>query len=135
MKKTKNVLAVVSRGYIVFCCLSLGAVSVMALFSPQSVMDMVAVRLDNSDAISSIRGVYGGVGCTLIFTLLWLQRRQLEMSLSMLAMLWGSYVLSRLITLMTEGNLGAFARQWLAIESVLFIAASVLWALQKRRVF
>jgi hypothetical protein len=62
--KTNKLLTVFARGFILlsaFCFLSVG---LMAFVSPQAVMDLVKVNLGNTDAISSIRGVYGGVGLT-----------------------------------------------------------------------
>ena len=48
------------------------SLSLMALFDPQSVMDLVGVELGNTDALSSIRGVYGGVGVAICLSLLYL---------------------------------------------------------------
>jgi hypothetical protein len=47
-------------------------VSLMAFVNPQSVMDLVQVKLANNDAYSSIRGVYGGAGMTLVIALIYL---------------------------------------------------------------
>lgn len=43
----------------------------MAFGDPQAVMDLVLVKLDNTDAYSSIRGVYGGVGIAILGVLLY----------------------------------------------------------------
>ncbi|MEJ8803899.1 DUF4345 family protein, partial [Pontibacter sp. H249] len=63
--KKKRLVNLASKGFILLSALSLLSVSVMAFASPQSVMDLVNVQLNNTDAFSSIRGVYGGVGMTL----------------------------------------------------------------------
>jgi nitrate reductase gamma subunit len=61
-----------TRIYLGVSLLSLLSVSMMALFDPQSVMDLVDVQLGNTDALSSIRGVYGGVGITICLSILYL---------------------------------------------------------------
>jgi hypothetical protein len=95
-------------------------------------MDLVAVKLTNNDAISSIRGVYGGVGLTLVMALLYTLRKNVSESLGLLSILWVLYALSRVITIVKEGALGAFGKQWLIIEIIFFLTAVVLFFLVKR---
>lgn len=109
-------------------------VSVMAFADPQSVMDLVQVQLTSPDASSSIRGVYGGVGATLVISLLYLMRYYTQKGLLFLCLLWGFYALSRTITIFVEGALGAFGKQWLVTESVLFLLALVLVLLYRKPV-
>jgi hypothetical protein len=132
MKKTKlfNVLSV---SLLVFSAFSIFLVSVMALQSPQSVMDLVQVKLENNDAASSIRGVYGGVGITIVTALLYLAFKDIRKGLQFIAILWGSYAASRLITLMVEGPLGDFGKQWLIIESILFLMSVILLLLRPKK--
>ena len=59
MKKEKLV-RVASISFIVFSAFCLLMVSLMAFVNPQSVMDLVSVKLTNDDASSSIRGIYEG---------------------------------------------------------------------------
>lgn len=92
----------------------------MAFANPQSVMDLVQVRLNNNDAFSSIRGVYGGVGLTLVITLIYLMLKEVQKGVAFLCLLWGCYAVSRIITIVAEGPLGAFGKQWLVIESFFF---------------
>lgn len=127
-----NLLTILSRGFILFSALSLLSVSLMAFANPQSVMDLVQVNLPNTDAFSSIRGVYGGVGLTIFISLLYLMRKDVQMGLIFLSMLWGFYALSRLLTIFSEGSLGAFGKQWLCIESILFGVSVILLFLNKR---
>lgn len=101
-------------------------VSVLAFISPQQVMDLVQVQLTNTDAISSIRGVYGGVGMTIVICLSYLTFTNRKMALSFLAVLWGFYAISRLMTIGIDGTLGAFGTQWLVIESVFCVIGIVL---------
>jgi hypothetical protein len=123
---------VAAQSFIGLSALSLLTVSGMAFFSPQAVLDLVAVKLSNTDAISSIRGVYGGVGLTLFISLFYLMRTDLTNGLAFLSLLWGFYTLSRFITIFTEGALGAFGNQWLCIESLFFIIAiSLLHSIRK----
>lgn len=104
----------------------------MALVNPQMVMDLVQVDLPNNDAYSSIRGVYGGVGLTLCVALLYTMRKDLQESLGLLGLLWGAYAACRIITLLNEGQLGAFGNQWMKIELVFFAIALLLFRLNKR---
>lgn len=131
MKKQKWI-ALASRGFVLLSVLSVLSVSLMAFASPQAVMDLVNVKLQNNDAASSIRGVYGGVGLTIALLLLYLLRKNVQESLALLTVFWGLYAISRLITLFTEGPLGAFGRQWLLIESVFCVSAAVLLLLNRR---
>jgi hypothetical protein len=126
MKKQKSIV-LAAKGFILLSALSLLSVSLMAFFSPQAVMDLVQVKLGNTDAYSSIRGVYGGVGMTLVILLVYLMRQDVRKGLAFLMLLWGFYALSRTITIFAEGSLGAFGTQWLVIESVFFLIAATLF--------
>jgi hypothetical protein len=128
-QKTVNIAA---KCFILLSALSLLSVSVMAFTNPQSVMDLVQVRLTNNDAFSSIRGVYGGVGLTLVISLVYLMLKDVRAGLAFLCLLWGSYALSRTITIFSEGSLGAFGRQWLVIETLFFVIAASLLFFKKR---
>jgi hypothetical protein len=130
--KTQKFLRLASQGFILLSALSLLSVSLMAFSSPQAVMDLVAVQLNNPDAFSSIRGVYGGVGLTLFISLIYLIRREFQKGLAFLALLWGLYALSRVITIFSEGALGAFGTQWLITEAVFFLIAILLYQFNKR---
>ncbi|QJD81657.1 DUF4345 domain-containing protein [Spirosoma rhododendri] len=119
----------VGQGYILLSALAILSVSLMAFSNPQSVMDLVQVQLPNPDAFSSIRGAYGGVGLTLFISLLYLMLREVPKGLAFLSLLWGLYALSRIMTIVSQGALGSFGRQWLLIESILCLTALVLlWA-------
>jgi hypothetical protein len=128
MKKQKllNVLSIV---LVLFSAFSILMVSIMAMLSPQKVMDLVQVSLTNNDALSSIRGVYGGVGLTITCSLVYLSIKDVRKGLAFTSILWGSYAASRLITLLVDGPLGAFGTQWLTIESLLFVVAIGLLSL------
>ena len=132
--KTQKTLRLASQGFILLSAASLLSVSLMAFANPQSVMDLVAVQLNNTDAFSSIRGVYGGVGLTLFITLIYLLRQSFRKGLAFLCLLWGFYAVSRLITIFAEGPLGAFGTQWLVTESVFFLIAFVLYLVSKSAV-
>jgi hypothetical protein len=116
-----------TRIYLGFSLLSLLSVSMMALFDPQSVMDLVDVQLSNTDALSSIRGVYGGVGITICLSILYLLIKHPEKGAGFLSIFWGAYAFSRLITLISDGPLGDFGSQWLIIESIMALIGLGLW--------
>lgn len=130
--QTQSILKRAAQGFILLSALALLSVGLMAFSNPQSVMDLVGVRLPNTDALSSIRGVYGGTGLTLFITLIYLLRRDIPKGLLFLSLFWGFYALSRLMTVITDGALGPFGRQWLLIESVFcLLALSLVWANRK----
>jgi len=134
MKRTKRIVNIGAGAFIIFSAFSLLMVSAMAFFNPQMVMDLVQVQLPNNDAYSSIRGIYGGVGLTIVISLIYLLLNNKKMGLAFLCMLWGFYALSRIITMWHEGPLGTFGSKWLTIESVLCVCALVLLALYRKAV-
>lgn len=129
--KTK-VLSILSRGFILLSALSLFSVSLMAFNDPQSVMDLVQVKLTNTDAYSSIRGIYGGVGLSLVVSLIYLAWKEPQKGLLFLSILWGLYAVSRIITMTKEGPLGDFGTQWVIIESVFCLIATSLLLINKK---
>jgi hypothetical protein len=114
----KMVFTISARGFILFSAISLVYVAILAIKNPQSVMDLVQVKLTNTDAISSIRGIYGGVGITIFITLLYLGVYHIDKGLLFLSLFWGSYSLSRIITILADGSLGNFGTTWLWIETI-----------------
>lgn len=125
MKNQKTAL-ILGRIFIAFCMLALSSVSLMAMLNPQSVMDLVQVKLTNTDAMSSIRGVYGGVGFTIIIALLYLLINDVKKGVVLLTMFWGFYALSRFITQINEGALGDFGSNWMKIETIFCILGCLL---------
>ena len=132
MKKQK-LLQVLSVFLVLFSAFSILMVSLMAMLDPQKVMDLVNVKLTNNDAFSSIRGVYGGVRLTIVFTLVYLALKDVLKGLVFICLLWGCYAASRIITLLVEGPLGSFGTQWLTIESSLFVVAVTLLLLNRSK--
>lgn len=124
MEKLKIRLSV---GMLWFSALSLLSVALMAFANPQSVMDLVHVKLENTDAISSIRGVYGGAGLTLVIILIWLSFKDSLTGVKLMTVFWGLYALSRLMTILIEGPLGAFGSQWIMIETIFCGISALLW--------
>jgi len=116
--KTNLIYTILAKGFIGLSALSLVYVAFLALLNPQAVMDLVKVKLENTDAISSIRGIYGGVGITLVVALAYLGLYEVQKGLAFLSMFWGSYAISRIITQFTDGTLGDFGTNWLWIESI-----------------
>lgn len=124
---TKQTLVLLgSKIFVGVSALSIGYVSLLSLADPKSTMSLVSVTLDNTDAISSIRGVYGGVGLTLLASLVYLYFRHLKMAVGFLVLFWGSYVLSRAITIFQDGPLGPFGTQWILIEAMFFVIGLLL---------
>lgn len=126
-KNTNQMIRYVSLTLILVVTAGIAMVALMAFIDPQSVMNLVQVTLPNTDAYSSIRGVYGGAGLTLVTVLVFLALTDVNKGLLLTAILCGFYALSRVVTSQIEGPLGAFGRQWLLIESSLGILALLLW--------
>ena len=103
------------------------------MLDPQSVMDLEQVKLENNDAYSSIRGVFGGMGFTLLAVFTWLVRKDKTAALGFIALFWGMYALSRMITIASEGALGDFGSQWLVIESTLCVLALCMFTAERSK--
>lgn len=128
-----KIITAISKVFILLSALSILSVSLMAFADPRAVMQLVEVELYNNDAISSIRGVYGGVGLTLVTAMIYLMLKDLKKGLLFLSLLWGFYAVSRMITILVDGSLGEFGNKWLAIESVFFFLSAILWLLLKQQ--
>lgn len=126
MKKT---LIVLNYVFIATSCLALLYVSILGIINPRSVMALVHVSLDNADAVSSIRGVYGGVGLFLTGLFCFEASRNPRRCLLLFFFFWAAYALSRVLTMLFEGPLGSFGNQWLVIESTFAVTALVLYFL------
>ena len=130
--RTNRLLSIGSWLLIGTSVLGILSVSVMAFSDPQAVMDLVQVKLESTDAYSSIRGVYGGAGIAILGVLLYLAFTDRKAALGFIALFWGMYAISRLMTISMEGPLGDFGSQWLVIESTLSVAGLGLLGLQWR---
>jgi len=133
--RTNRLLSIGSWLLIGTSVLGILSVSVMAFRDPQAVMDLVQVKLESADAYSSIRGVYGGAGIAILGVLLYLSLTDRKAALGFIALFWGMYAISRLITISLEGPLGDFGSQWLVIESTLSLLALglLVWRLRWER--
>lgn len=125
---------IISRIYIGFSILSLAYVSLLSLYSPQMTMDLVQTTLPNTDAMSSIRGIYGGVGMVIVATLVYLFVKDVRKGVQFLAVFWFAYMFSRLLTMWIDGPLGDFGKQWLVIESVMcLMAVTIIYSTSKHK--
>src|SRR5690606_24998081 len=123
MKRSIKITALV---YITLSLLSLCYVSVLAWINPREVMSLVDVSLPNPDSIISIRGVYGGVGLTLMIIFIYFIWMRLHTAVLFLTLFWGFYTLSRVITVWVDGPLGEFGNNWMRVESTFCITGLVL---------
>jgi hypothetical protein len=131
--KNINSISLASKGFVLLSGLGILSISIMALLNPQSVMDLVQVKLNNNDAYSSIRGVYGGTGITFFIAIIYTMRKSLSECLAMLSIFWGLYATSRIITIFHEGSLGAFGNQWMRIELIFFSIAVFLLSINRKK--
>lgn len=130
--KTVQLYSIVARGFVFLSVLSLAYVALLAMVNPQAVMDLVGVTLPNTDAISSIRGIYGGVGITICIALVYLGWYHVKEGLLFLSLFWGSYAVSRFITSLVEGALGEFGNTWIVIEAFFCVTGIVLLLLNRK---
>lgn len=121
-----------ARTAILLSAAGVASVALQAIFDPQKVMDLVAVQLANTDAISSIRGVYGGVGVLIALFLVYLAWQPALPGTGWVALFWGSYALSRLVTLVVDGALGSFGNTWLVVETVMCVLCACLWMIEQK---
>lgn len=128
----QKIAKISSQIFIGLSILSVGYVALLSLIHPRATMELVGVSLPNNDAISSIRGIYGGGGVVIVVTLLYLLLRDLQKGLIYLSMFWGAYALSRLITILVDEPLESFGSQWIVIET-LFCLLGLALALLFRR--
>lgn len=129
----QNILSKASAFYFGLSILSLTYVSILSVYNPQATMDLVRIKLENNDAISSIRGIYGGVGMAIVSGLVYLFFKHRQYALVFLVLFWGAYALSRLITIFADGALGAFGNQWIVIETVLCLTGLLLFAFSTKK--
>ncbi|AEE53025.1 DUF4345 domain-containing protein [Haliscomenobacter hydrossis] len=132
MIKRETVLRFVTIFIIALNALGVLMISLQAMVNPQSVMDLVGVKLTNTDAYSSIRGVYGGIGLLIFIQLVYLAIKNPKQGLALVALFGGLYAFSRIMTIFMEGELGAFGQQWLIIEATLCLLALTVLALRLR---
>lgn len=128
----QKIIKTCSQVYMGFSILSLAYISISSILNPQATMDLVSTPLPNTDAISSIRAIYGGVGLLITFSLVYLLLNDIKKGLFFLLLFWAAYSISRLITIWVDGPLGSFGSQWLIIESTFSILALALLLLCNR---
>ena len=132
MMNALKITKISSQTFIVFSIISLGYVALLSLFQPQATMDLVATTLPNTDAISSIRGIYGGVGLVITLQLIYLLIKDLQKGLLFLSLFWGAYAISRFMTILMDGPLGSFGTQWIIIETTFCLLGMGLWFLSNK---
>lgn len=130
--KNNRIIDIATWTIVLISALGTLSVSLMALIDPHGVMAMVHTPLDNTDAYSSVRGVFGGVGLTLAAIMVWVFRRDRTAGLGFIALFWGNYAICRALTIAMDGPLGAFGSQWIVIETTLALAALALYMARKR---
>ena len=123
-----NRQTILIRIFLALLALATLNIAVQAILDPQAIFDNVQVQLGNLTARNSVRALYGGVN--LMFGLFWLYAafRLQRMGLLLALLYTGGFALGRLLSLGLDGMPGAFAMQWLAVESFFAIsAAGLLW--------
>ncbi len=132
MEKNK-IIRILSYSVMILSVLGISMVAFMAFSDPQSVMALVNVKLENTDAYSSIRGVYGGAGLTIAIAMVYGMLKNIKLVLGFTGLLWGLYAISRIITAVVDGPLGAFGTQWVYTESFLCICCLILFFFNEKK--
>lgn len=130
--KNSRIIDLATWAIVAISALGTLSVSLMALFDPKGVMALVYTPLDNTDAYSSVRGVFGGVGITLAAIMVWVFRRDRTAAMGFISLFWGCYAFCRALTIAVDGPLGAFGNQWIGIETTLALCALVVYGLRRR---
>lgn len=118
--------------FLVLVGLAFLNVAIQAFINPQTVMDFVAVKLDNISARNSTRAYYGGVNLTFALFLIYGAFKMKKEALILASLYGGGFVMGRLYSIVTEGTPSSFILTWLAIESILTITALIfLFKLKK----
>mgnify|MGYP001554602909 CR=1 FL=1 len=119
-----------SRAFLVFCALVYAAFGLWVLASPHSGLAYLSIELDHVNAMSDLRGSYGGlniaVGCFLFFAAAAAAWRR--PGLGLVALLNGGYVAGRLVSLVIDGIPGRAILIAMAFEAALVVIASILAA-------
>lgn len=106
-------------------------IRIQAFISPQSLLDLAGEKLNNPDASSSVRGVYGGVGLLIFMQLVYLLFNNQKQALIIVALFGGLYAVSRAVTVITDGPLGTFGTRLFITETVLWVLALALLMIRK----
>ncbi|PUZ27688.1 protein of unknown function [Chitinophaga costaii] len=128
MKKSVTIISYICIGLFLS---SLLYISILAWANPETVMAFVEVELNNNDAKSSIRGVYGGVGFFLVGLALIISIRNLQHGLLFFTAFWLMYAVSRILTTIVDGPLEAFGNTWLKIELSFGLLSLTLYLLRR----
>ncbi len=124
----------ISRIFLILLGLATLNIAIQAIFDPQTVMSMVDVQLGNITARNSIRAFYGSVNAC--FALFWIYaafRAQRE-GLLLAVLYTGGFAIGRLLSIAMDGMPGAFAMQWLVVETVFAGVAVFLLARTNRQI-
>lgn len=130
MKKLNILLAYL---FISTSIISLLYTSIIAWINPQTIMDFVKTDLPNTDALSSIRGIYGGAGLSFVVILIYGMRKNISKTLLFLSLFWSLYAFARITTIVTDGLLQEFGNTWLIIESSFAFIAFLLFLTTKEK--
>lgn len=130
MKKLNILLAYL---FISTSIISLLYTSIIAWINPQTIMDFVKTDLPNTDALSSIRGIYGGAGLSFVVILIYGMRKNISKTLLFLSLFWSLYAFARITTMVTDGLLQEFGNTWLIIESSFAFIAFLLFLTTKEK--
>lgn len=115
-----------TRIFLLLLALATLNIAVQAILDPQTIFDQVQVQLGNLTARNSVRALYGGVN--LAFGLFWLYAafRQQSTGLLLALLYTGGFAIGRILSMLMDGMPGAFAMQWLMVESIFALLAAAL---------
>ena len=120
--------------FLIIIGLAFAMVGVQALISPQTVMDNVAINLDNISALSSTRAMYGGVNFLFALFCIYGAFRARREALILVALYTLGFVIGRSVSMTADGIPNSFVLTWFAVEAVVAMTALFLLARQQRKV-
>ncbi|MCP9761607.1 DUF4345 domain-containing protein [Lacihabitans soyangensis] len=119
-------ISIVAKVFLVIVGLAFLNVAVQAFINPQTVMDFVSVKLENTSARNSTRAFYGGVNLTFALFLIYGAFKMQKEALILASLYGGGFVIGRLYSILMEGQPSTFILTWLTIESFLTLGSLIL---------
>ncbi len=129
-------IEIASNIYLGLIGITFLVVAAKGLIDPQLIMDLVNLDMGNNvTARNSIRALYGGVHLAFgLFVLASIYFKLQKEALGFTALYTAGFVFGRVLSMMMDGTPGDFAKNWLLIESVLFVVTMVfVFALTPKR--
>lgn len=95
---------------------------------PSELLAVVGIPLDNPSALSSIRGIYGGLHIAFGAMMLWSLLKNPSVALLFVVIYTGGFTLGRWTAFALDGQPNAFVTTWMFVEPVCGLVSWFLWS-------